>query len=569
MPKDLQKLYEETYDYQIQTGDDEQISIAKDTFRLLLCMENTLHTEEFLNALSFCNEDEEKLRKEDLLEVCFNFIMDDRESDSFRFTHLSVREFLETKEEFDSKSCHLAAAIYCLRCVSAPSLGCRIFPNYPTEEDTKSPVLRRALGDYLPEATVENYSEVEATGVDGGQPDQRYSRPSKDLTCVRYASLLWPYHLALSKTHRLSEPLTSLSHHFMIGDDDLGIAPFHEWSNIMHEDGWRFESFYQDSTDGRPLKEISMPKKGIDGKPIDYDQMIRDSYRWTSTDARPFSRFITAESSPKTDPIFLSCVWSFTDILAARVELDSTSINLESDVPSRAPNSLEKAWWISAEPANRVCAMDLACLYENYDCAKILLEAGATITSHLPLSFAIRAQRVDIVQLLLDHGAPLGRQEHIEMWVQDKEWPTGFGSNPLHQAVIVGSPAILALLLQHGADTTTCIEGISALDLARQNGKVELIRRLTTADSGKITEFTSISSPQDHHEKNYILFGSILGHLSREERLRLYFGLPRLEDTESESTRQDVKALLKSGARGPLFTYSRDHGLLLVVTEYE
>ena len=297
--------------------------------------------------------------------------------------------------------------------------------------------------------------------------------------------------------------------------------------------------------------------------------MIHDSYRWTSKDSRPFPRFLTSEFSPKTDPIFVSCVWDFSNILQARVEFDPTSIDLESDVPRRDPNSLEKAWWTAAEPANCVRALDLACLYGNYDCAKILLEAGAKVTSHLALSFGIRARRADIVQLLLEHGAPLRRQSDIEMWKQEMEWPTGFGSNPLHQAVIVGSPTILDMLLRHGADPNISIEGGSALDLAKGKGILELIRRLTDADANSENTFTLPLEEHSVQNHNHILFGNILQHLIREERLRLYFGLQRSKDTESERSRRDVKALLTHGADGPLFTYSKDHGLLLLVTQHD
>ena len=339
-----------------------------------------------------------------------------------------------------------------------------------------------------------------------------YQLASENLTSNEYASMLWPYHLTLSSIHGLSEPLKAMAFHFMLGDDQDGAA-FHEWSNVMYEDGWRLQN--------RDSKLKSLPTHGSRGQPIDYKRMIHDSHRWTSKDSRPFSRFLTSEFSPKPDPIFVSCVWDFSEILQARIEFDPTSIDLESDVPRRDPNSLEKAWWTAAEPANRVRPLDLACLYENHDCAKILLEAGARATSHLALSFGIRAQRADIVQLLLEHGAPRGRQSDIEMWNQEMEWPTGFGSNPLHQAVIVGSPTILDMLLRHGADPNIRIEGISALDLAKGKGMLELMRRLT--DAGATSE-TFLALPMDKNAApnyNHILFGKILQHLKREERLRL------------------------------------------------
>ncbi|KAI9669918.1 MAG: hypothetical protein M1831_006954 [Alyxoria varia] len=521
LPKDLQKLYQQTYDHQIETEDEDQISIAKDAFRLLLCLESTMSTKEFLTALSFCNEDEEILIKDDLLELCFNFVTEDQEYDSFQFTHLSVREFLESKEGFDRESCHRTAAIFCLRCVSAPSLAYRLFPNH-------------------------------ATGM--------YRPTGKKLTSHEYASILWPYHLSLSNIHRLCEPLKSMAFSFMLGDDK-DIVTFHEWSNVMYEERWRL-----DESDSQTK---SLPIYGSRGQPINYEQMIRDSYRWTSKDSRPFSRYLTSEFSPKANPIFVSCVWDFSDILEARLEFDPTSVDLESDAPRLDYTALEKAWWTAAEPANRLRPLDLACLYENYDCAKILLKAGAKVVSHLALSFGIRAGRADIVELLLEHSAPLGRQSDIEMWNHQMEWPTGFGSNPLHHAVIVDSPTILDMLLRHGADPNIRIEGFSAWDLAKSKGKLELMRRLT--DAGATSE-NVLPSPLDEHSVqncNHVLFGNILQHLTREERLRLYFGLERTEDAESELRRQDVKAFLTNSAEAPLFTYSKDDKLLLVVTQHD
>ncbi len=591
LPKDLQKLYQETYDHQVETGDEDQISIAKDAFRLLLCLENTMPTEEFLTALSFCNWNEEILIKDDLLELCFNFVTDDQESDSFRFAHLSVREFLETKEGFDRESCHRTAAIFCLRCVSAPGLAYRLFPNYPVKKTSEMDETASLSGEEE-NGSQNSYQEmVESPEYRNGLPSdpnrkdnnfqdnlqEAYQSASKNLTSYEYASMLWPYHLSLSGIHRLSEPLKTMAFTFLLGDDP-DTATFHEWSNVMYEDGWRLMGdnskvkslqTYEDGwrLTGDNSKVMSLPTHGSKGQPINYKRAIHDSYRWTSKNSRPLSRFLTSEFSPKPDPIFISCVWDFSNILQARVDSDATSIDLESDVPQR--DALEKAWWTAAEPANRVRALDLACLYENYDCVKILLEAGAKPTSHLALSFGIQAQRADIVQLLLEHGTPFGRQSDIEMWNQEMEWPTGFGSNPLHQAVIIDSPTILDMLLRHGADPNIRIEGISALDLAKSQRKLELVRRFTDADANSGNNLTLPLDEHSAQDHNHVLFGNILRHLTREKRLRLYFGLQRSEDTEVDCSRQDVEALLKGGAEGPLFTYSKDHELLLVVTKHD
>ena len=207
--------------------------------------------------------------------------------------------------------------------------------------------------------------------------------PNKSLTSCEYASILWPYHLSLSSNHRLSEPLETMASKFMLGDRDNNA--FNEWSTVMYEDCWQLV----DPIKSR-LKVISLPKRGSRGQLINCERMILDSYRWSSEDCQSYGPFDISKYTPRSDPIFVSCVWDFSNILEARVTVDPTSINRESDSP-RLESTLEKAWWNAAEPVNRVRALDLACLYENYDCAKILLEAGAEATNHLALSFGIRA----------------------------------------------------------------------------------------------------------------------------------------------------------------------------------
>lgn len=280
LPKDLQKLYQETYDYQVETGDRDQISIAKDAFRLLLCLKNTIPTEEFLTALSFCNWNEEILIKDDLLELCFNFVTDDQESDSFRFAHLSVREFLETQDGFDRETCHRTAATFCLRCVSAPGLAYRLFPNYPVKRTSEMEKAASSSGKEEKisrnpyEEMVESHEDMNSIPSDSNSEDTNYQEAyqlaSKNLTSYEYASVLWPYHLSLSGIHRLSEPLTTMAFTFLLGDDP-DTATFHEWSNVMSEDGWRLW--------GPNSKFKSIPTHGLKSQPIDYYRAIHDSYR--------------------------------------------------------------------------------------------------------------------------------------------------------------------------------------------------------------------------------------------------------------------------------------------------
>jgi hypothetical protein len=56
----------------------------------------------------------EELNKEHILDLCHNFVVFDSAFDTFRFAHLSVREFLETRAEYAPVACHVLAAEICL-----------------------------------------------------------------------------------------------------------------------------------------------------------------------------------------------------------------------------------------------------------------------------------------------------------------------------------------------------------------------------------------------------------------------------------------------------------------------
>lgn len=56
----------------------------------------------------------EELNKEHILDLCHNFVIFDDALDTFRFAHLSVREFLETRAEYAPVACHVLAAEICL-----------------------------------------------------------------------------------------------------------------------------------------------------------------------------------------------------------------------------------------------------------------------------------------------------------------------------------------------------------------------------------------------------------------------------------------------------------------------
>ena len=108
--------------------------------------------------------------------------------------------------------------------------------------------------------------------------------------------------------------------------------------------------------------------------------------------------------------------------------------------------------------------------------SRLLLEAGADVNARsenpmsvLPLHSAVAGDQADVAAVLIDAGADVNaRQRH--------------GWTPLHGAAQNGATGTVERLLAAGADLTTCNDdGVTAADLARAAGHVELADRL--ADS--------------------------------------------------------------------------------------
>ena len=135
LPKDLRETYDETYNLRIKHVE-EQCSIVEISFKLLLSLQTPLRHEEFLQALSFCGDDKIDLSAEELLDLSCGFLVLDTELDVFRFAHLSVREYLDTRSEYSPESSHALAAQFCLRylCTSITS-GPFLIPRDPWPDD--------------------------------------------------------------------------------------------------------------------------------------------------------------------------------------------------------------------------------------------------------------------------------------------------------------------------------------------------------------------------------------------------------------------------------------------------
>ena len=114
LPPKLEDLYLELYEKLTKTSANADREVAINAFSWLLCAQRTLTTGEFLAALSMTPRRHFKLTKEHILELCSNMVVFDSTLDTFRFAHLSVREFLEKRPEYTRMAQNALAAETCL-----------------------------------------------------------------------------------------------------------------------------------------------------------------------------------------------------------------------------------------------------------------------------------------------------------------------------------------------------------------------------------------------------------------------------------------------------------------------
>jgi hypothetical protein len=141
LPATLETLYSEHYETLSNTPGDFGKSILRNVLTWLLCAHSTMRSADFLTAVSITpNMAFESISREQVLELCNNFVVFDTRLDTFRFAHLSVREFLEKRPLYTTMSANsLAAEICLLRLIAqTPNSSARAFLSkrnlYPTQE---------------------------------------------------------------------------------------------------------------------------------------------------------------------------------------------------------------------------------------------------------------------------------------------------------------------------------------------------------------------------------------------------------------------------------------------------
>ncbi|KAI1288297.1 hypothetical protein F5Y03DRAFT_93948 [Xylaria venustula] len=114
LPQTLKKLYQKILDKIQRYSAEADRVYAENALAWLLCSQKRLDSDEFLAAISTTDRLTEPLSKDQVLRLCSNFVTFDSTLDSFRFAHLSVREFLEGQLAYRTSAINSIAARCCL-----------------------------------------------------------------------------------------------------------------------------------------------------------------------------------------------------------------------------------------------------------------------------------------------------------------------------------------------------------------------------------------------------------------------------------------------------------------------
>ncbi|XP_051684962.1 ankyrin repeat and SOCS box protein 3 isoform X3 [Oryctolagus cuniculus] len=131
--------------------------------------------------------------------------------------------------------------------------------------------------------------------------------------------------------------------------------------------------------------------------------------------------------------------------------------------------------YIQTKTFEGFCALHLAASQGHWKIVQILIEAGAdpnatTLEETTPLFLAVENGQIDVLRLLLRHGANVNGSHSMCGW------------NSLHQASFQGNAEIIKLLLKKGANKECQDDfGITPLFVAAQYGKLESLSILISS----------------------------------------------------------------------------------------
>ena len=493
LPPNLYKIYDENCSQKLESYQEEERRIVEGAFRFLLCAQGKLKTRGFLKALSVLDPENGPLSPDVLLDLCFNFIDIDYQLDVFRFAHLSVREYLEARNDYDQTSNHALAAECCLR----------LLCSYEVVERYKF------IGLVRPKPITSDYPYF-------------WSESYRLLTEFHgYACIHWAFHLASSGNFRMASPLKELSYAFMMDHQNVTSKAYCVWS----KDTWHHR--YRWAFSGKPVVELfSALGYAVKNPVADYlfaacvwgsDELMEKRIR-----APRISGEVIYDSGKA-----LSIATKFGRYTAVQLLLEHGA-SLEwvdhwgrTALPcSVSARSLQKCQVLVEIDAGHTANNDgktplgWAVMNSDLEMTRMLLrygacvEAGNSLSRKGPLAIGIKNGGVEIAQILLEKGADPNARDLIDrapllFTVKKTDLEMKRSRYGLATAIKNGAVELAQVLLDHGADPNEHHNRYdSPVWMAAKFGDLKMLRMLFNCGARAPTEY------KFSEDKKYPLFVS-------------------------------------------------------------
>jgi hypothetical protein len=237
LPPKLEQLYSDIYQGMLLDVTGIRVEVIQHVFKWLLCARHQLNTADMISLVRRKSSRQfQDLTEGHILEFCRNFVTRDIGLDTFRFAHLSVREYLEKQPEYALPSCHALVAECCL--LSAIS-------SYEAQKEE----LARDMPHLAHLASRKNFNQVEMRGVffrDWAFSRFRGGNHPNLVPAQTYACTYWPYHCEKAQIERTRLPLSRSLEHFMLEPGFVAEWAWDIFLSILYEEG------YENSKDSEP-----------------------------------------------------------------------------------------------------------------------------------------------------------------------------------------------------------------------------------------------------------------------------------------------------------------------------
>jgi ankyrin repeat protein len=487
LPPDLEKSYQELYDHQMQHLGG-QSEVTRQILSWLLISKRPLTVAETCELV--CASDKHSISPEIVLELCFDLVTLDRELDRFRFAHLSVREFLEKRDEYSQARTHGMATNACLQLMtkykrfSPPGYDAVYWPFHAEDAVRHSgyDMVKENLDTFL---TWESSSSMWSSGLrqdsaakhwdDRTPAERRIFKCLKNTYTHKSASMLL-IAACFGLTEQLKRLITVLSQSSDREIDDLRgfalclsceygqtpdatiLADHGADVNSRDNDGWSPLSLAAVSGH-TAIVEMLLKQGGVDV----YSRAAnwgRSPLSWAAANGHTATVELLLTHGVDSDPCDNNgrspLSWAARSGHTATVELLLKQGGV--DVDSRDKKGLSSLSWAAVNGHTAIVEL-------------LLKQGGVDLDSRdndgrSPLSWAAVNGHTAIVELLLKHGADVQAQG-------------GYYGNALYAASLGSHIDVVRLLLDEGADVNAeggwCCNALFAASTRDDNDIVALL----------------------------------------------------------------------------------------------